>query len=124
MGYMRHHSIVVTSWNEYNLRKAHTFAVKTGATVSPVVESKSNGYTSFFVAPDGSKEGWEASETGDSQRQDIIDHLETYRYGDGSTSVHYVEVQFGDEEGETKIMCDSDHPLNDMEKLAGAIDIS
>ena len=118
MGYMRHHAIVVTTWNHEFAEKAHSFALNTGASVSPLVHSTTNGYYSFLVAPDGSKEGWERSNTGDSQRHEIVCHLETYRYGDGSTSVKYVEVQYGDEEGVTKIICDDAHPMTDLERLA------
>ena len=69
MGYMRHHVIVVGGYNTDDVHAAHEAAVfHCGALVSPIVASHLNGYTSFFVAPDGSKEGWPESEQGDVSR--------------------------------------------------------
>jgi hypothetical protein len=126
MGYNRHHAIVVTGPRKsygrsdidanldktiyavqrsvYDLAGKHGYAFLIG----PVVESAANSYGSFLVAPDGSKEGWRDSEQGDVLRNEIITYLETLRYGDGSTSFDYVEVQFGDDNLETKVIRDSD----------------
>jgi hypothetical protein len=81
---------------------------KYGALVSGIVPAIANGYGSFLVAPDGSKEGWDESANGDLLRDRIVAYLETCRHGDGSTSFDYVEVQFGDDNWETKIVRDSD----------------
>ena len=114
MGYMRHHAIVVTGPASVYLSKATMQEVRdavfdiAGNMVSELVGSPMNGYLSFFVAPDGSKEGWSESEEGDKTRQRVIDYLETLRYEDGSTSYKYAEIQYGDDEKETKIVAASD----------------
>ena len=109
MGYMRHHTIIVCSWNEQLLASVHSEAVTIFDTqVSNIVKSKMNGYYSFFIAPDGSREGWEDSDEGDKKRNEFIGYLETQKYEDSSTPVAWVEIQFGDDEGETKIIRDSD----------------
>lgn len=106
---MRHHSIIVCSWNEELLATIHSDAITIfGDQVSSIVKSKMNTYCSFFIAPDGSKEGWEDSNEGDKKRNEFIEYLETQKHEDGSSSIDWVEVQFGDDEGETKIMRDSD----------------
>jgi hypothetical protein len=109
MGYMRHHVIVVTSFSSEKLLEARQHAVGfCGPLVSPVVRSDTNGYVSFFVAPDGSKEGWEASDKGDNDRKNFILWLNSKRSEDGCSYLDWVEVQYGDDEGYTKIIDDSD----------------
>ena len=93
MGYTVHHTISVTSWNPDHLREAHTFAVSVGASVSAIVDGAINGVATFVVAPDGSKEGWEASAAGDAQRQSIKAWLRSKTYGDGSTALRWFEVE-------------------------------
>jgi hypothetical protein len=112
MGYIRHHAIIVTSGIDELIEAAHeqARACFTAEQVSPIAESPVNGYRSFFVAPDGSKEGWEASAMGDGQRDEFVGWLNRQRYGDGSTSLRWVEVQYGDDNDETKIVRDSDAP--------------
>lgn len=64
MGRMKHDSIIVTSWGEDHITKAAKKAIKLGLAVSELVPSNINGYSSFLIAPDGSKEGWDESEAG------------------------------------------------------------
>lgn len=71
MGYYCHHTIVVIGWNADKVREAHAFAGLTGAQVSAIGTSAINGWTSFFVHPDGSKEGWADSDAGDERREHI-----------------------------------------------------
>jgi hypothetical protein len=112
MGYMRHHAIIVTA-SDYGLahealKAAHDKATQLECLVTPITDKGHNGYQSFLVAPDGSKEGWEESESGDHRRADLIKFMMTYRYEDGSSPLEWVEVQFGDDDWETRIVNDSD----------------
>jgi hypothetical protein len=100
MGYHRHHAIVVTSWKDAGIETAHAEASQifstTAAKVTPVTEPGVNGYRSFMVAPDGSKEGWSDSDQGDETRQRFIDWMNTQRCEDGSsTALDWVEIGFG-----------------------------
>jgi hypothetical protein len=88
VGYYVHHTIVVTGWKPEALIAAHIFAQQTGAQVSSIVKSAMNGWGSFFVAPDGSKEGWADSEKGDTSRAQIKRWLRT----DKSGSLRWYEV--------------------------------
>jgi hypothetical protein len=115
MGYMRHHAIVVTGPNSSYLADGLTMQkVRDHAAelcpklVSELIPSRCNGYESFFVAPDGSKEGWEDSEDGDNQRANIVGYLESLRYEDGSTSFKYAEIQFGDDNNQVKVIAASE----------------
>lgn len=108
MGYMRHHAIVVTSWDSDLIEKAHKAASDSFPWVSPVSEAGVNDYQSFFIPPDGSKEGWDSSDLGDSRRAGYVRWLDSQRYEDGSTALDWVEVQFGDDNYQTAIVNDSD----------------
>lgn len=116
MGYMRHHAIVVTGSDypaaEAALTAAHDFAERNGGTVSPIVASPTNGYgyQSFAVFPDGSKEGWEDSDLGDARRAALVKFMDTFRYADGSGPLRWVEVQYGDDNSETRVVAHSDEP--------------
>lgn len=104
MGYMRHHAIVVTSYNVVHLEKAHTMANELfGTLVTPVTPSLINQYSTFFVAPDGSKEGWDESDRFDLLREQYTEWLNRQRF-----SVRWAVVQYGDDENETKIVAHSD----------------
>lgn len=107
MGYMRHHAIIVTSRSPY-IHQAHEKAASIFPSVSPVLESEVNGYDSFFIPPDGSKEAWPESYDGDIRRTSFVVWLDQQRYEDGSTPFNWVVVQYGDDEGMTRIVCDSD----------------
>ncbi|MGG3872975.1 hypothetical protein [Brevibacillus laterosporus] len=67
MGTIKHNAIVVTD-ADYAMDKLELVHKKAqelfSSLVSPIIKSNSNGYQSFFVAPDGSKEGWEESMRG------------------------------------------------------------
>jgi hypothetical protein len=104
MGYMRHHAIVVTSWNSGMLEMAHSKAKEIFQQVAPITPETVNGYVSFLIAPDGSKEGWDHSDTGDRCRDEFIAWLDSQRYEDNSTSLQYVEIQFGDDNGFADIL--------------------
>ena len=68
MGYNVEHAIVVTSWDNKLLAKAHKKANEIFPEVSERVPHITNGGASFLVPPDGSKEGWEESDAGDVRR--------------------------------------------------------
>lgn len=78
MGYIRHHAIVVTGPDEWfdgcpTIHEAREAAVDVGCLeVTDVVGPGLNGTSSFLVAPDGSKEGWTASDEGDRARDNFI----------------------------------------------------
>ncbi len=104
MGYIVHHAIIVTSGWQKDLLKAYKKANKLFKWVSPVSPEMMNGYASFFIPPDGSKEGWQDSNDGDTNRQKFLNWLDKQRYEDGSTSLDYAEIQYGDEGGNDKIL--------------------
>lgn len=108
MGYMRHHAIIVSSFMNERTQAAHAKAVELGMSVTNITPEVVNGYTSFLIGPDGSKEGWGASAEGDSQRAAMIEYLDAQRYDDDSSLLDWVVVQYGDDEMETRVVRDND----------------
>lgn len=113
MGYMVHHAILVTTFDEQRAKIAHKKAIEifdnlVSEVVTQMRESVVNGYHSFTVFPDGSKDGWTDSDTGDQHRAAFIEWLESQRYEDRSSPYDWVEVQYGDDNGDTKIINDSE----------------
>lgn len=99
MGYHIHHTIVVTSFQSDAISEAHRLAVETfGASsiVSPLCAGLTNGYQSFMIAPDGSKEGWQQSDDMDAARAAFRFALR--RLEERSLWVDWVEVSFGGDE--------------------------
>lgn len=102
MGYMRHHAIVVTSWNKEALKEAHLrAAVLFDWKVSPIIHNQF-GDDSFFIPPDGSKEGWEDSNKGDQRRTEFIAYLRSVKYDDSSSCLSWVEVEYGGDGGRAR----------------------
>lgn len=119
MGYMSHNAIVVTCWDGDRLNALRDELVASAADykmadlITPIVGPGVNGYCSFLIAPDGSKEGWGASDQGDGFRDAAVAAIERWRYEDGSSPFDYVEVQFGNDDRITRLVRDSDHPDGD-----------
>lgn len=101
---MRHNAIIVTGTNyEDEMDKAHAKAIVLfPESVSEAIPSIVNGYTSFFIAPDGSKEIRSVSEYYDTQRKMFSDFVDSLAYEDGSNAVWFVDVGFN-EHNETAI---------------------
>jgi hypothetical protein len=114
MGYMRHHTIVVTGPSSNSADETQTVsdarmrAIELfGELVSGEVASVRNGYKSFFIAPDGSKENWDTSLQYDAYRKRYVEWLRKRVYEDGSSSLDWIELFYGDGEGEVLIL---NHP--------------
>ncbi len=96
MGYIKHNAIIVTSWDGDKIAEAHKKAREIFEWVSEISPSAINGYRSFFVPPDGSKEGWPESFNGDNDRKEFIKWCKSTEYADGSTPLSVIDVEFED----------------------------
>ena len=106
MGYIRHHAIVVTGHHS-DIKKIHDVTVKifnnekSGGIgelpISPIIGPFVNDTSSFFIAPDGSKEGWDGSDIGDNQRHEFITYLNSVEC-DGYPA--WVEIGYGHDDQE------------------------
>lgn len=103
MGHMRHHAIMVTSFDRMRLEWAAAKAVEMGCTVIGPLDIKINNISTFLVCPDGSKEGWSQSNVGDRQRKDFITYLNSLRHSDGSNNLEWAEVAYGSDDREAVV---------------------
>ena len=115
MGYIRHHAIVVSGWDSAHAVVAQKKATSLFKWVSPVSPAHTNGYCSFFVPPDGSKEGWNTSTEGDENRKAFINWLR-----DNDRYLDWVEVQYGDDEGFSTVLAHSDDNWTPLEEIEEA----
>jgi hypothetical protein len=95
MGYIRHHAIIVTCWSGESLGEARDAALRLGCAVTNIPDEVVNGYVTFAIIPDGSKEGWAESDEGDTRRERFKDWLMVNLYEDGSSRYEWVEVVYG-----------------------------
>jgi hypothetical protein len=98
MGYIKHDTIIVTSADDDQIKNAYCTAEKLGLLVSDLSDRKTNWFRTFTVLPDGSKEGWEESDSFDEKRKVFLEYLNKMRYSDNSTSLHWVAVSFGSDD--------------------------
>ena len=70
--------------------------------VSPIMQSYLPGLETFFIGPDGSKEGWDISDRGNQEREKIIEYLRA------EAGLHWVEVQYGHDHADTRVLRHSD----------------
>jgi hypothetical protein len=108
MGYMRHHAIVISGWQDAHLirARAHALTIFREEMVSEVLGPVTNGVATFLIGPDGSKEGWDTSDNGDDGRSRMKSWLRC-ELGEGAY-LDWVEVQYGDDDGDTRIVDHSD----------------
>lgn len=112
MGYLAHHTIVVTGWQTEKVKEARHKAFlifedhfaksltgRGGQLVSEVLFGVVNDQASFFIAPDGSKEGWGDSDTGDAARKEFLDWLR-----DSDNYCDYVEIVFGGDDHHDRVI--------------------
>lgn len=101
MGYMKHSGIIATTWSEKMPIVYDNVCViiksvdsRFMSCLTLICAGRANGFLSFAFLPDGSKEGWDVSDTGDTIRQKICDYLDS-THQPGDAWVEYIEVTFG-----------------------------
>ncbi len=100
MSYTKHSTIVITSGEEeikLARKQAKKIFKKLKGLVSPIVNSQMNGYYSFFIAPSGSKIGWDTAQEFDNYREKFIKYLR-------KSECSFVEVVFGGDDSYNNIV--------------------
>lgn len=96
MGTIQHDVMAITHFDWITINRIRSRAKDFfGDSVTPVVKSATNGYLTFFIGPDGSKEGWETSNEYDLKREQFIAYLK-------DSPAHWVSVSYGELEGQLK----------------------
>lgn len=95
MGTIHHHAIIASTWKEEQADEAAEF-LQNAEIQHARLRSSWNATHTFFLPPDGSKEGWPESDIGDAKRQAFIAYLEDQRYEDGVSCWDWIEVTYGE----------------------------
>lgn len=114
MGYLKHDTIVVTDWSA-DIEIVREEAIKIfeaknegySRIISPLVGSVINSQKSFFIAPDGSKEGWSDSNLAEEARVEFLDWLRKSKY-----FCDYVLIRFGGDDEYDEIVRSKDKDLD------------
>lgn len=102
MSRMVHHAVIVTvagyAWDDVLARRVEEFRESLPQRYRPLfsgpAESPVNGYRSFSMLTDGSKEGWDEDEYGERLR-DRLTAVFDFVYDDGSSPYDIVIVEYG-----------------------------
>ena len=107
MGYIRHDAIIATSWKDEHLAAARAKAEEIGLKCSEIMESPINGYKSFMIVPDGSKEGWIDSGTGEERRAEWKAWMRCHdKEEEPCMWVDWAHVNFGGDDPECSNLAD------------------
>jgi len=98
MGYIKHHAMVITGYGEDDISEAHRFAYLCELNPSSIIDSPTNGFKTFFIPPDGSKEGWDASGIGDENRARFKKFLRRRKI-----YLDWAEIAYGGDDGECSV---------------------
>lgn len=116
MSYVKHNTIVIIAYSLEDINVAREMAINTFTLnfldaeyptdgkkyVSEILGPLNNGLYSFFISPDGSKEGWDTSNRSDNAREEITKWLDKNEYA-------YVEVRFGGDDDIAFIVNDNEY---------------
>lgn len=104
MGYIRHNAIIVTVYEDHAQAVHETACAICGDLVSDRVKAQMNGYQTFLIAPDGSKEGWSHSNDGDDRRSRFRTAL---REMADNWWCEWVEIAYGNDDAGAKVVASS-----------------
>ena len=99
MGVINHNAVIATTWSLEKADNLQEWIETLGDKRRLIIRAKEtlvNGYHTFIVVPNGSKEGWEDSDNGDRLRERVIIRLSKDNYEDNSSPWNWVEVGFGE----------------------------
>lgn len=120
MGYMRHVAIVVTSLKREAIEHAAAKARDLGLEVLGPSAPVTNGVSTMLVCPDGSKKGWDESNTFDAARAAYLEYLNGVRYEDNSSCLSWVALAYGSDDQEATITAHAwQVPMGEAERRLG-----
>lgn len=99
MGVEHNECVIATTWDDAAMRKV-TDWIKTLSSeeqsLFSVTAGLANNRKTLFMAPDGSKKGWDIAERSAVLRGELITLLDAFAYEDNSSPFAYVEVGYGE----------------------------
>ena len=104
MGCMKHHAIIVHSNDEILIKEAHEKAIELKINPSELLFTCVNGFRSFFIPTDGSKEEWAESNIGDQKRNLFMSYCNSLKYEDGSNLITAIEIEYAGDDMKNSII--------------------
>lgn len=107
MGYIKHEGMMFTAIDEKYLKPVHDKALELFGIplcVSDISKPVTNGYVSFAIFPDGSKEGWDTSNYVEMCRKELIKFIRHEH-----CHVSWILFVLSDEQGMQRIIDGSDN---------------
>lgn len=90
--------MVITSAFNEEIKEVRKFAELCNLNPTDIMDSPYNGYMTFFIPPDGSKEGWQPSNDGDEERNRFKRFIrKRHLYLD------WTEISYGGDDGYSKV---------------------
>ncbi len=99
MGVENNECVIATTRNKDAIKSVKTWVddlSKEHQSLFVFVDSLINAKTTVFLAPCGSKKGWDVDEDIEVLRRKFIAILEGFKYEDDSSSFDWVEVGYGE----------------------------
>ena len=98
MGVINHNVVIATTWSDEEFNRVGEWIGNLTREQRTLFVTNINQFGSFTIvmAPDGSNEGWKASDEGDKLRDEFVALLESSKYEDGSNPWRYIEVSYGE----------------------------
>jgi len=101
MGIDQHECLVVTrhgfsSLDSIQEARARADEIFAGEMVSSVMRSPMNDYSTFVIAPSGSKVGWADAKEHHERLRAFLAYLSSIHFDDGSTPFDWILVSYGE----------------------------
>lgn len=95
MGLIQHNAMIATTLSVEEFSRVRlAIEARDDRDLFTFNQTKINAYHTIIIPPDGSKEGWDDSDAGDSRRQWLIELIQQGPYIGGYWD--YVDVSFGE----------------------------
>ena len=99
MGVKNNECVIATTWSKNDMQKVKDWVdelSRDDQSLFCFIPSLVNNKITLFLAPDGSKKGWDTAEHGEALRNLLIELLKTFDDDDGSNPFEWVEVGYGE----------------------------
>ncbi len=117
MGVENNECVIATTWSEKDMDKIKAWVETLNDEQRQLfvfVPALVNHKETMFMAPDGSKKGWDIADATEILRDRVITKLMEFNYEDGSSPFDFIEVGYG-EYGQTVLRGNCSNRFNDLD---------
>lgn len=99
MGVENNECVIATTWDEKAIRYIKDWVEtldKPSQSLFAFILGTANNKVTIFLAPSGSKKGWDEDIAAAKLRERLIEKIQLFDYSDGSSPFDWVEVGYGE----------------------------